>query len=54
MQVVDRLCFEGDIPPEGGVIKKLMSYVIHNQVDKTELQTSQMTVLDYDCIDVTQ
>ena len=47
MELVSRFCFEGDTPPEDGVVTRLLEHVTHNaQRDTGQLLTKEMTVFD--------
>ena len=45
MQLVARLCFEGNTPPSDEVITKLLDYVIHSPRGDEQLQSRRPHVL---------
>ena len=48
MQLVGRLCFEGNVPPAEAVVHKLMEYVIHSPREGDRLKTRRPHVLPED------
>ena len=45
MQLVGRLCFEGNMAPDGAVVHKLLQYVIHSPQEGERLRTRRPHVL---------